>query len=139
MLLNFLLQLRVGLALLPFPLEALNVEGPDEALEALPEVVRHFKVIALVREVLLHGGVRLIDDGQEHVEEDEKDEEDVEEEEDGPVYAVSVLQGVKLKVTQDDAQQGEGGVAHVTVLSQLTTQKKKRSRKFIHIHFMFSC
>ena len=74
-------------------------------------------------QVLFHRGVGVVDDGEEHVEEDEKHEEDVEEEKDWAVDAVGILQFVKLEVPEDNAQQGEGRLTHVAVTFQLWGKK----------------
>ena len=52
------------------------------------EIVGHFKIILLSWDLLLDLAVGVVDDGKEHVQEDEEDEEDVGEEEDGPKDAI---------------------------------------------------
>lgn len=44
------------------------------------EVANELKVIFSLRHILLHFGVGLSNDGQEHIEKDEKDEENVDDE-----------------------------------------------------------
>ena len=52
-------------------------------------------------------GVGVIDDGEEHVEEDEENEEHISQEHDGTEDSVGRLQGIEVKVTQDDSEQSE--------------------------------
>ena len=55
----------------------------------------------------LHFGVGVVDDGQEHVEQDEENEEDVREEHNRTQNSVGRLQRVEVEVTQDNSEQGE--------------------------------
>lgn len=71
------------------------------------EVVSHLKLVHLVSHVSLHFRVGVIDDGQEHVDQDEEDKEDKQHEEDGSQVPVGGLQLVEVKVSQDDTEQCE--------------------------------
>ena len=78
----------------------------------LLEVVTHFEFILLCGDVRLNLRVGIVDDGQEHVEQDEEYEEDIEDEVCRPQYTVRFLQLVEVEVTQNDSEQGEPGVAN---------------------------
>ena len=73
----------------------------------LLEVVANVKLVLLVRELGFHLGVRVVDDGKEHVEEDEEDKEHVEDEVSGTEDTVRSLQLVEVEVSQDDSEQRE--------------------------------
>ena len=73
----------------------------------LLEVVSNLKLILLIGHVRLDLWVGVIDDGQEHVDQDKEDKENEEHEEDGTQNTVGCLQLVEVKVTQDDTEQGE--------------------------------
>ena len=59
------------------------------------------EIIFLGRNLLFDLAVCVIDDGQEHVEQDKEHEKDIAEEEDRPHYPVGLLQGVEVKVPED--------------------------------------
>ena len=85
------------------------------------EVVRDLKVIFLSRDLLLDLAVRVVDDGEEHVEQHEEHEEDIGQEEDGSHQPVGLLQGVEVKVSKDGSKQGEDGVREAAVVLHLGT------------------
>ena len=70
-------------------------------------IVRHDKDVCLFSHVRLDLRVGIIDDGQEHVDENEEHEEDKKHEEDWTQDAVGLLQLVEVEITQDDAEQRE--------------------------------
>ena len=80
----------------------------------LLEVVRHLKLVLLVRYVGLHFGVGVVDDGQEHVEEHEEHEKDVQDEVHRAQDAVCRFQLVEVEVTQDDTEQRESAIFRST-------------------------
>lgn len=71
------------------------------------EVVSHLKLIHLVGHVSLHFRVGVVDDGQEHVDQDKEYEEDKQHEEDRSQVPVGSLQLMEVKVSQDDTEQCE--------------------------------
>lgn len=71
------------------------------------EVVSHLKLVLLVGHVTLHLRVRVVDDGQEHVDQHEEHEEHKEHEEDRPQNTIGRLQLVEIKISQDDSEQSE--------------------------------
>ena len=73
----------------------------------LLEVVGNLKLVLGISHVRLDLRVGVVDDSQEHVDENEEDEEDKQHEEDWTQDAVGLLQLVEVKVTQDDAEQSE--------------------------------
>lgn len=85
----------------------------------LLEVVGNLKLVLLVGHVGLDLGVGVVDDGQEHVDQHEEDEEHKQHEEDGAKDAVGRLQLLEVKVTQDDAEQGEAATEMERIILQL--------------------
>ena len=81
--------------------------------------VSDLEIIFLRCNFLLDLAVGVIDDGQEHVEQDKEHEKDVGEEEDGPHHPVGLLQGVEVKVPEDCPQQREDGVWEAAVVLDL--------------------
>ena len=73
------------------------------------EEVGDANLVLFFGQALLHFAVRVVDDSQEHVDENEEDEEDVHEEIDRTKYAVSRLHVMKVEVAKDDAEQSEAG------------------------------
>jgi len=73
----------------------------------LSEEVSHLELVLRVGEVGLDLGVRVVDDGEEHVEQDEEDEEHVENEVGRAEDAVRLLQSLEIEVAKDDAEQRE--------------------------------
>lgn len=71
----------------------------------LLEVVTDLELALLVGDVWLDFSVSIIDDGQEHVQQDEEHEEHVGDEENRSKYAVGCLEGVEVKVTKDYTEQ----------------------------------
>ena len=73
----------------------------------LLEIVSDLELALLRGDVGLDLSVGVVDDGQEHVEQHKEHEEHIGDEEDWTKYAVGVLQGVEIEITQDDTEQGE--------------------------------
>ena len=71
------------------------------------QVVGHLEFALLRGDVGLDFRVRVVDDGQEHVEQDEEDEEHVENEVGRAEDAVRLLQSLEIEVAKDDAEQRE--------------------------------
>ena len=71
------------------------------------EVVSHLELILLVGKICLDLRVGVVDDGQEHVEQNEEDEEHIEDEVEGSEHTIGCLQLVEVEVTKDDTEQGE--------------------------------
>ena len=71
----------------------------------LLEVVTDLELALLVGDVWLDFSVSIIDDGQEHVQQDEEHEEHVGDEENRSKYAIGCLEGVEVKVTKDNTEQ----------------------------------
>ena len=71
------------------------------------EEVGHFELVGLFLEVELDVGVGVVDDGEEHVEQDEEDKEDVQDEEHRAEDAVRLLQPHEVGVAEDCAEQTE--------------------------------
>ena len=61
----------------------------------------------MFRQFRLDFRVRVVDDGEEHVQEDEEDEEDIEDEVGWTEDAVCLLQRLEVEVSEDDTEQGE--------------------------------
>jgi len=70
----------------------------------------------LVREIGLDLGVGVVDDGKEHVEENEEHKEDVEAEVGWTEDTVCLLQSREVKVTEDQAEQRETVQTNVSPL-----------------------
>ena len=73
----------------------------------LSEEVAHLELVLLVSKVGLDVGVGIIDDGQEHVQQNEEDEEDVQTEERRSEDTVCLLQSLKVEIAQDQTEQRE--------------------------------
>ena len=87
------------------------------------EVVCDLEIILLCRDILLDLAVRVVDDGEEHVEQDEEHKEDVGQEEDWSHQPVGLLQGVEVEVSKDGSKQGEDGVGEAAVVLNLGTER----------------
>jgi len=81
--------------------------GKTDNTAHLLEVVGHLEFALLRRNVRLHFRVGVVDDGQEHVEQDEEHEEHVQNEVGGAEDAVRLLQSLEVEVAEDDAEQRE--------------------------------
>lgn len=75
----------------------------------LLEVVSNLKLILLIGHIWLDFWICVIDNGQEHVDEDKEDKEDEEHKEYRTQYTVGCLQLIKVKISQDDTEQSEAG------------------------------
>ena len=71
------------------------------------EVIGDLKFTLLLGQVGLDFSVSVVDDGQEHVDQNEEDEEHVGDEEDRPKEPICVFNLFEVEVTKDDAEQGE--------------------------------
>jgi hypothetical protein len=58
-------------------------------------------------DVRFHLSISIVDDSQEHVEQDEEDEEHVADEEGGSKNTVGIFDLVEVKVTEDDTEESE--------------------------------
>ena len=87
-----------------------DAECPLDVVDAGHEEVTHLELGRLLLEPLLDDAVGVVDDGQEHVEQDEEDEEDVDEEVDGAEQRRGALDVPEVEVAEDHAEQGEDGV-----------------------------
>ena len=74
-------------------------------LSYLFKVVSHLKLVLLVGKIRLDLRVGVVDDGQEHVEQNEEDEEHIEDEVNGSQHTIGCLQLVEVEVTKDDTEQ----------------------------------
>ena len=81
--------------------------------------ITDLKIIFLSCDFLLDLAVGVIDDGQEHVEEDKEHEKDIGEEEDGSHHPVRPLQGVEVKVPEDSSQEREDRVREAAIVLYL--------------------
>jgi len=73
----------------------------------LLQVVGHLKFALLRRNVGFHFRVGVVDDGQEHVQQNEEDEKHVQDEIGRAEDAVCLLQCLEIEITEDDAEQRE--------------------------------
>ena len=85
----------------------LAIKNKQENLSHLFQVIGHLKFAFLRGNVSLDLRVGVVDDCQEHVEQDEEDEEDVEDEIGRTEDAVCLLQSLEIEVAKDDAEQRE--------------------------------
>ena len=79
----------------------------------------------LALEVSLHLAVRVVDDGQEHVEEDEEDKEDVGEEVDRPKQRVCLLDHHKVEVAENCSEESVARVDEVVEIFNLRSKEKE--------------
>jgi len=85
----------------------LTIKNKPETLSHLFQVIGHLKFAFLRGNVGLDLRVGVVDDRQEHVEQNEEDEEDVEDEVGRAEDAVCLLQSLEIEVAEDDAEQRE--------------------------------
>ena len=71
----------------------------------LLEVVTDLKLALLGGDVGFDFSVRVVNDGQEHVEQDKEHEEHIGNEEDWTKDTICSLQSVEVEITQDDTEQ----------------------------------
>ena len=71
----------------------------------LLEVVTDLKLALLGGDVGLNFSVCVVNDGQEHVEQDKEHEEDIGDEEDWTKDTIGSLQSMEVEITQDDTEQ----------------------------------
>lgn len=73
----------------------------------LLEIVCNFKLILHIGHVRFHFRIGVIDDGEEHVDENKEDKEDEQHEEYGAQNAVCCFKLIEVKITQDNTEQCE--------------------------------
>ena len=82
--------------------------------------------------VVLHFGIGIVDDGQEHVQQDKEDEEDVGEKEDRAENAMGVENGVKIEIAENDAEERETEKAQRRSFdSRRTVHSHRRAERFV--------
>ena len=86
-------MLSLSLSLLLVTYITFDVQSVEHFLVRFLEVTAQLEFGLLRGHVVLHFRVRIVDDGQEHVQQDEEHEEDVGEKEDGPENAMSIQNG----------------------------------------------
>ena len=86
------------------------------------EIVGDLELAWLRSNVWLHLSVGVVNDGEEHVEKHEEYKEHVGHEEGRAKDAVGILDLVEVKVSEDDAEQGEA--------EEVSENKTKRSASF---------
>ena len=82
-------------------------ESCHSLVESLLEVLGDLDLALLTGQVSLHFGVSVVDDGQEHVEQDEEHEKDIGEEHNWTQNTIGCFQSVEVEVSQDYSKQGE--------------------------------
>ena len=75
----------------------------------LLEVVSNLKLVLGISHVGLDLRVGVVDNSQEHVDEDKEDKEDKQHEEDWTQDTIGLLQLVEVKITQDNPEQSKAG------------------------------
>jgi hypothetical protein len=88
-------------------LRSLNVQLVKDTVVALLEEGAQFNVALLGLHLLLDLTVRVVDDGNEHVQQYEEHKEHIGQEEDRSEDAVGRLNRLKVKVTENDTEQSE--------------------------------
>lgn len=73
----------------------------------LLEVVSNLEFAFLGSNIRFNFCIGIVDDSQEHVEQDEEDEEDIADEEQGSKDTVGVLDLVEVEVSKDDTEESE--------------------------------
>lgn len=76
-----------------------------DTIVALLEELSQLDLALLVGQLALYLAISVIDDGNEHVQEDKEDEEYVGQEEDGTEHTIRSLKRLKVKVAENDAEQ----------------------------------
>lgn len=108
----------------------------------LLEVVTDLKLALLGGDVGLDFSVRVVNDGQEHVEQDEEHEEDICDEEDWTKNTIGSLQGVEVEITQDNTEQCKAKRKKNSIhqfQDQTETPKKKIKTKELNMNARHSC
>ena len=95
-----------------------------DIVDAHHEEVPKLKLGLLRHHLLLHAPVRVVDNGQEHVEQDEEDEEDVAHEVERPEGAVRVLNRAQVEVAEHGAEHGVAGLDDGLVGVQLAAEEQ---------------
>ena len=90
----------------------------------LLEVVADLKLALLVGDVGLDFSVRVVNDGQEHIEQHEEHEEYICDEEDWTKDAIGSLQGMEVEITQDNTEQCKATRKNKTVHSNSKIRSK---------------
>jgi len=73
----------------------------------LLEELSHLKLILSICQFSLDLSIGVVDNSEEHVEQDEEDEEHIEDEVNGSENTVSRFQFVEVKVSQNDTEQSQ--------------------------------
>lgn len=94
----------------------------------LLEVVTDLKLALLCGNVGLDFSVSVVNDGQEHVEQDEEYEEDICDEEDRAKNTIGGFQGVEVEITQDDTEQCKSERQEKNTTYHFRDHKKKTSK-----------
>ena len=110
----------------------LDVEAPVlDSSHAFHVVHPHHEEVAklegglLALQVGLHLAIRVVDDGQEHVEEDKEDKEDVGKEIDWSKECVCLLYDDKVEITEDRSEECVAGVDKVVEVFNLSSKQEK--------------
>lgn len=108
----------------------------------LLEVVTDLKLALLGGDVGLDFSVRVVNDGQEHVEQDEEHEEDICDEEDWTKNTIGSLQGVEVEITQDNTEQCKAKrkkKKYTSIPRSDRNAKKKIKTKELNMNARHSC
>ena len=73
----------------------------------LLEEAGHIDLVLLIVQFRLDFRERIVDDGEEHVQEDEEDEEDIEDEVGWTEDVVWLLKSLEVEISENDTEQGE--------------------------------
>ena len=96
---------------------------------ALLEVVSKCKLILLLGQVRLHFSISVVDDSQEHIDEDEEHKEHVRDEKEWSQESVGVFDLTEVEITKDDTEQCEAGMMVNVLNLKAFTHKKNMIRK----------
>jgi hypothetical protein len=105
-------------------LRSLDVQLVQDAVVALLEEGAELDVALLGLHLLLDLAVRVVDDGNEHVQQDEEDKEHIGQEEDRSEHAIGRLNRLEVKVTENDTEQSEANRFDKTKIKLLVLIKK---------------
>ena len=94
-----------------------------DTIVALLEELSQLDLALLVGQLALYLAISVIDDGNEHVQEDKEDEEYVGQEEDGTEHTIRSLKRLKVKVTENDAEQS---VTRIIIINRLEHEHEKK-------------
>lgn len=97
------------------------------------EKLSHFYFVLGISQLSLDLSVRVVDDGQEHVEQDKEDEEYKEDEVDGAENAMSRLQLVKVEISQDDTEERQPTRVMGNIHNKSNTTLKSKLKAITYI------